>query len=125
TSSFRFPGALLIAAALTAIPIRLSQPVASGAGRPRATLPISAATRLLVVAPHPDDEVIAAAGVIQRVREMKGRLRVVYLTDGEGYPQGVRVEKHLAVPKPSDYQDYGRERKDEARHALRVLGVDS
>jgi LmbE family N-acetylglucosaminyl deacetylase len=92
---------------------------------PRPTLTLGADTRLLVIAPHPDDEVIAAAGVIQRVRAANGALRIVYLTDGEGYSDSVRAEKHGATPQPSDYRSYGRERQDEARHALHILGVDS
>ncbi|SRR6266542_3407854 len=92
---------------------------------PRQTLSITADTRLLIVAPHPDDEVLAAGGVIQRVRSVNGVLRIVYLTDGEGYREGVQAEEHKAVPKPSDYREYGLERKDEARHALRTLGIGS
>ena len=48
-------------------------------------------TRLLVVAPHPDDEMLGAGGLMQRVHEGGGDVRVVYLTDGEGYPEGVEL----------------------------------
>lgn len=91
----------------------------------RATLSLGAQTRLLIASPHPDDEVLGAAGVIQRVRAAGGALRIVYLTNGEGFPLGVQVEEGRTAVKPSDFRDYGRERKDEARNALRVLGVDA
>jgi LmbE family N-acetylglucosaminyl deacetylase len=104
---------------------------ADAQGRPQPASParrpfaITSDTRLLIVAPHPDDEVLAAGGVIQRVRSVNGIVRIVYLTDGEGYREGVQAEEHKAIPKPADYREYGRERKDEAHHALRRLGVDS
>jgi LmbE family N-acetylglucosaminyl deacetylase len=86
-------------------------------------LTLNANTRLLVVAPHPDDEVLAAGGVIQKVRDADGIVHVVYLTDGEGYTRGVRAERrHGKILTPSDYRAYGRQREDEARAALRELG---
>src|SRR5262245_17016997 len=68
------------------------------------TVAIESGTRLLVIAPHPDDEVIAAGGLIQRVRAIHGAVRVVYLTDGESYREGVKVEEHVKDPRSSDYR---------------------
>ena len=91
--------------------------------RPRfATLSVGKDTRLLIVSPHPDDEVLAAGGLIQHLRAANGALRVVYLTDGEGYREGVQIEEHVAAPTASNYRAYGRQRAREARRALRVLG---
>ena len=56
------------------------------------------ATRLLVIAPHPDDEVLGAGGLMQRVHATGGAVRVVYLTDGEGYPEGVMESDHTLKP---------------------------
>jgi LmbE family N-acetylglucosaminyl deacetylase len=80
------------------------------------------ATRLMVVAPHPDDEMLGAGGLMQRVVATGGVVRVVYLTDGEGYPEGVRAEDHVESPSASDFRGYGRQRKREARSALASLG---
>ncbi|PYR55721.1 MAG: hypothetical protein DMF91_23620 [Acidobacteria bacterium] len=44
---------------------------------------ISRETRALVVAPHPDDEMLAAAGLMQRVHAAGGAVRVVYLTGAD------------------------------------------
>jgi LmbE family N-acetylglucosaminyl deacetylase len=85
-------------------------------------LPVDGSTKLLVIAPHPDDETLSAGGLMQRVREAGGQVHVVYLTDGDGYPEGVRFEDHIESPSPSDYRGYGRERKVEARAALARLG---
>ncbi len=95
---------------------------ALGAQSSRA-LPLGADTRLLVIAPHPDDEILAAGGVIQRIRSADGIVHVVYLTDGEGYTHGVQAERRRGkILTPADYRSYGRQREDEARRAMRVLG---
>jgi LmbE family N-acetylglucosaminyl deacetylase len=88
---------------------------------PKPALTVDGNTRLLVVAPHPDDETLAAGGLMQRVREAGGRVHVVYLTDGDGYPEGVRVEDHVETPTAKDYRGYGRQRRAEARAALNAL----
>jgi LmbE family N-acetylglucosaminyl deacetylase len=91
---------------------------------PLPVLTIEPGARLLVVAPHPDDETIGAGGLIQQVRDAGGAVRIVYLTDGEGYPDGVRASEHRIKPDPFNYRDYGKRRQHEAREALRTLGVD-
>jgi LmbE family N-acetylglucosaminyl deacetylase len=120
--------AVVLAALLAALPIVATDdggapPPPASAERKR-TLVIPAAARLLVISPHPDDEVIAGGGLIQRVRAVQGDVRVVYLTDGESYQAGVKVEEHVADPKSSDYREYGVRRQHEARAALETLGVD-
>jgi LmbE family N-acetylglucosaminyl deacetylase len=85
------------------------------------SFPVPTGTRLLVLAPHPDDEMLSAGGLMQRVREGGGQIRVVYLTDGEGYPEGVRAEDHVASPTAADYRGYGRQRRHEAASALAAL----
>lgn len=39
--------------------------------------------RLLVIAPHPDDEVIGCGGLIKRVKDHGGKVYVMYLTVGD------------------------------------------
>jgi LmbE family N-acetylglucosaminyl deacetylase len=80
------------------------------------------ATRLMVIAPHPDDEMLSAGGLMQRVLATGGVVRVVYLTDGDGYPEGVRAEDHVESPSANDYRGYGRQRRREARAGLAALG---
>ena len=92
---------------------------------PLATIPNTSSVRLLVVAPHPDDEVLAAGGLIARVAAAGGRVRIVYLTDGEGYPAGVEAEERVRRPSSTNYLEYGRMRQEEARAALSTLGVDA
>lgn len=103
--------------------------IAMTAAAPRQTaerpvLVADADTKLLVVAPHPDDETLSAGGFMQQVRVAGGQVRVVYLTDGDGYPEGVRTEDHVDSPTPADYRGYGLTRKNEARAALAELGIN-
>ena len=55
------------------------------------TLEVSGATRLLVLAPHPDDEALGAAGLIARVANGGGAVHVVLLTSGDGFPEAVEA----------------------------------
>ena len=86
-------------------------------------LDVPEATRLLVIAPHPDDEVLGAGGLMQRVKSTGGTVRVVYLTDGDGYPEGVKEADHVEAPTARDYLGYGKQRRREARAALVRLGL--
>ena len=47
-------------------------------------LDVSHISRLIVVAAHPDDETLGAAGLMQRVSSAGGEVCVVLATDGEG-----------------------------------------
>ena len=74
--------------------------------------------RTLVVAPHPDDEVLGTDGLIQRVLARDGNVHVVLVTAGDGYPDAVRGETGHAAPSQQDYVAYGARRIAEARAAL-------
>src|SRR5262245_12525642 len=50
---------------------------------PSQELTVEVAERLLVIAPHPDDETLAAAGLSQRVLQRVGSVRTLVLTGGE------------------------------------------
>jgi len=122
----RLAGGAVVVALLTAL-----SPPAAGSTAPspdRATIApllVGRDTRLMVIGPHPDDVVLAAGGLLQQVRSAGGAVRVVYLTDGEGYPAGVQAEDHLTTPAPVDYLGYGRRRAREARAGLHALGIRS
>jgi len=85
---------------------------------------VSAPVRLMVFAPHPDDETLAAAGLIQRVLANNGRVRVIFVTNGDGYVDGVRREVHRTRTSRADFIEYGERRHNEAVQALRALGLD-
>jgi LmbE family N-acetylglucosaminyl deacetylase len=90
---------------------------------PELTLNVGPTTRLLVLAPHPDDEALGAAGLIQRVRASGGSVRIVLLTSGDAFSEGVETLDGIAHPKPLDYRKYGALREQETRAAMTSLGV--
>jgi LmbE family N-acetylglucosaminyl deacetylase len=79
--------------------------------------------RLLVIAPHPDDETLGAAGLMQRVQKLHGRVSVAYVTSGDGYLDGVELETGKLKPRPRDFVDYGEERLREALRALQAISI--
>ncbi len=115
------PTATLLAAAALAAR-------AAGCGAAPATaaqsLPrLDAHTSLLVVAPHPDDETLCCAGVIQRVVRAGGRASVVWITSGDASELDLLlIEKRLFV-KPEQARELAATRMREARAATARLGV--
>ena len=45
--------------------------------------PFSKTDRVLILAPHPDDEAIGCAGVIQQAVSSGAQVRIAYLTNGD------------------------------------------
>lgn len=80
-------------------------------------------TRLMIFSPHPDDESLGAGGLIQRILSLGGEVRVVFMTSGDGFPEGVELEDHVVHPTANDYRKYGKEREEEALKALSFLGL--
>jgi LmbE family N-acetylglucosaminyl deacetylase len=97
---------------------------ATSAVQPNA-LEVNVGERLVVVAPHPDDETLSAGGLIQRVLERGGAVRLVLVTAGDGYVEAVVHETGRLRPRPAEYVAYGERRLREARGALRELGGDA
>lgn len=84
---------------------------------------VNTRTRLLVIAPHPDDETIGTGELIQRVREVRGNVRVLLLTNGDNNPWPQRwLEKRWRI-RPQDRARWGRRRREEMARALHTLGV--
>jgi LmbE family N-acetylglucosaminyl deacetylase len=82
---------------------------------------------VLVFAPHPDDEVIGAGGVIQQALEAGQHVRIVFATNGDGYPQAASGLLHKAIPllRNADYLHLAAARQHEAMAADHVLGVSA
>ena len=103
------PEAVLGAAAVApALPAALAGPTAPLCVLPL-PLPLAHARRVLVLAPHPDDECIGCGGLLVRLVQAGVPLRVVLVTDGSGaggLPAGA-----------------GLVRQEEFRASLQCLGV--
>ncbi len=85
------------------------------AQHPLPTLETEAIDRLVVVAPHPDDETLGAGGLIHSCRQAGREVVVVAVTDGEA-----------ADPEADDRarRTLGQRRRAEQRKAVRRLGVE-
>ena len=80
-------------------------------------------TRLLVVAPHPDDETIATALLIQQVKAAGGDVHVLLLTAGDNNPWPQRwLERRWHIGDVARRR-WGRRRYVEVVAALKSLGV--
>ena len=86
-------------------------------------LSVAAGTVLLVVAPHPDDETLCCAGIMQRVLRQGGRVSVAWLTSGDGSALGALLIEHRPWLDAQRMRAYGARRMAEARNASARLGV--
>jgi LmbE family N-acetylglucosaminyl deacetylase len=90
---------------------------------PATLLPITSATSLLVVSPHPDDESLCCSGVIQRVLHAGGRVSIVWITSGDGSELDLLVVEKSLFIRPAKLRDLARRRMQESRDAAKILGV--
>lgn len=86
-------------------------------------LEVPSGVRVIIFSPHPDDETLAAGGLIQRVLENGGKVRVVFMTNGDGYLDGVRKVSGQAGLLAADFVHYGVTRQEEALKAVSHLGL--
>src|ERR1700733_7044850 len=111
---------LLRVALLALVPVGAS--AAPPAPDTEALPALDARTSLLVVSPHPDDETLCCAGVIQRVIAAGGRVSVVWITSGDAERMSLLLAGSL-LGDPVKARALGAQRMAEAREASRLLGV--
>ncbi|HWR07626.1 PIG-L family deacetylase [Sporomusa sp.] len=80
-------------------------------------------TRLLVIAPHCDDETLGCAGIMHDVLAGGGQVKVVVMTNGDGFTLAVKEQFHRLFLTSSDYIQSGYDRQAETYHALLCLGL--
>src|SRR5260370_12323247 len=80
-------------------------------------------SRLMLIAPHPDDEALACSVILQQAVRAGAAIRIVYVTDGENNPWPQRVLERRWRLSASDRKRWGKLRRAEALAALRVLGI--
>jgi LmbE family N-acetylglucosaminyl deacetylase len=88
-------------------------------------LEIGASDRVLVAAVHPDDESLAAAGLIQRARDAGAAVRVVFVTSGDNNPWPQRYLERRWKIGAGERARWADRRRREAQAALQRLGIDS
>ena len=85
--------------------------------------PLRAADRILIVAPHPDDESLSSGGLMQRALVAGARIRVVFITNGDNNVWAQRFVEHRYHIGDADRARWGARRQQEALHALARIGV--
>ena len=89
------------------------------------SLPIlDSRSRVMMFAPHPDDESLAAGVFLQQALAAGAAVRIVYATDGEKncWPQRF-LERKVRIHE-RDRRRWGERRRSEALDALRILQID-
>jgi len=113
--------ALLFVASSTAWAGQNELAQAEGLPWPRITL--DATDRLLILAPHPDDEVLGCGGVIQQAVALGLPLRIVFLTYGDFYEWSFLWYEKRPVLTARGVKGMGEIRHGEALAADATLGA--
>lgn len=80
--------------------------------------------KILVLAPHIDDEIIATGGAIQSALSMSAQVKVVYMTNGDDNLGSVLREDKTLEPTPDDFVALGEQRMIEGKKATKLLGLN-
>lgn len=86
-------------------------------------LTLTAQDRVLIFAPHPDDETLGAGGLIQAAVAQGAKIKVVFFTCGDAFRYAAQRRLGVLKTTPSNMRAFGRLRQKEALAALSVLGV--
>ena len=79
--------------------------------------------RLLILAPHCDDETLGSAGLILAAQRAGIQVKVVIATNGDGYLFATMQDFLKLYPRPADFIRMGEMRQQESLKALSILGV--
>lgn len=86
---------------------------------------LTRADRVLVVAPHSDDEILATGGLIAQAVRVGAAVHVVLTTNGDGHRYAAeRLVEELEVT-PRDYLEMAAERQRESLAGLASLGLEA
>src|SRR5205823_14183242 len=80
---------------------------------------------VLVLAPHCDDETLGTGGMLAEAARAGARIRVVLLTNGDGYRVAASRRYHKLRPDRATYLRLAYDRQKETLTALGALGVRS
>ncbi|MGH8104226.1 MAG: PIG-L deacetylase family protein, partial [bacterium] len=79
--------------------------------------------RILVIAPHCDDEVLAAGEYIFNSLGRGQKIKVVVMTNGDGYRIAEMLAERRILSTPKDFIEFGVQRQKESTEALGILGL--
>ncbi len=79
--------------------------------------------RILVVAPHPDDDILSTAGLVQQALAMDLPVKVVFFTNGDYNETSFALYRKEITLDSTDALRLGETRREEALAAQGILGV--
>lgn len=79
--------------------------------------------KVLIFSPHNDDEVLGAGEFIKHTLKNGGEVKVVLMTNGDGFKEALQFDYFTLNPKPNDYINFGYTRQKESIYALKKLGL--
>lgn len=80
--------------------------------------------RVMVLAPHPDDETVGCGGTLRKYVEAGARVKAVIMTDGSQGDAAIRQLAENDPDRPGKEQALVERRRQEALAALDVLGIE-
>ncbi len=98
-------------------------PWASWAQVPITNFQLDPHDRILIIAPHPDDEIIGTGGIIQQAVKQNIPLEVLYLTNGDNNELSFIIYEKRIVFKKNAFLYMGETRRKESIAAMKSLGV--
>ncbi|MGH8254492.1 MAG: PIG-L deacetylase family protein [Steroidobacteraceae bacterium] len=109
--------AVLAARGVSAAPVLAAPPPLPPMASPHA------GDRILVIAPHPDDETLCCAGYLQQAVAAHAAVGVVWITAGDSFEIDAIVTELTLRPKGKGLEKLGMRRISEAHAAASRLGV--
>ncbi|GMA15123.1 PIG-L family deacetylase (plasmid) [Deinococcus metallilatus] len=88
-----------------------------------AVSPFRPGQRVLVLSPHPDDETLCCAGMIQQAESAGAQVFIAWATAGDGFEFDAVLTQKTLRPGPQQMRRLGDLRVEEAQRAAAVLGV--
>ncbi|MDP2927575.1 MAG: PIG-L family deacetylase, partial [Candidatus Omnitrophota bacterium] len=101
----------------------MQKPDSSGRNRHAELESFKKNERILILAPHPDDESIACAGIIQKALKAGAQVKVVYLTNGDHNGFAFIVYEKRITIRQGEFIYLGKLRQKETIKAMKFLGL--
>ena len=86
--------------------------------------PFTKADRVLIMAPHPDDETIATAGVIQSAKKAGAAVKIMCFTNGDHNELSFIVYEKRIPLQSGEFIHMGETRRNETIAAMKSLGLE-
>lgn len=81
-------------------------------------------SRVLIVAPHCDDETLGPGILLHRLQKSGNRkIKVVVVTNGDGFTLAAKENFYTLHPSSQEYVEFGEQRQHETLKALKKLGI--